>query len=251
MVSEVGLILIGDELLRGNRQDKHMEYMIGLLSGRGMELSWVRIVGDDQDQITETLRDTMARPALVFSFGGIGATPDDVTRASAAEALGVDVERHPEAVHLLEEQFGEAAYPKRILMAEIPSGAELIPNPVNRVPGFKLRHHHFLPGFPNMAWPMAEWVLDTHYADLFNDNPRAEERLFILNTPESELIDEMNLLLERYPELGLSSLPDTKHRKRIDFGLKGPKEVVATAKADLLQWLEQEGIDWAPLDTEL
>lgn len=249
-ISETGLILIGDELLRGNRQDKHMQYMISLLARRGMELSWVRIVGDEEAQITETLRDTMARPALVFSFGGIGATPDDVTRSAAARALGVDIARHPEAVRLLEEQFGEAAYPKRILMAEIPAGAELIPNPVNRVPGFKLEHHHFLPGFPNMAWPMAEWVLDTHYRALFNENPRVEERIYILNTPESELIDQMNLLLESYPGLGLSSLPDTKHRKRIDFGLKGPREVVEAAKADLLQWLEQEGIDWSPLDSE-
>jgi molybdopterin-biosynthesis enzyme MoeA-like protein len=247
-ITETGLILIGDELLRGNRQDKHMEYMIGLLDDRGMELSWVRIVGDEGAQITETLRDTMARPALVFSFGGIGATPDDVTRTSAAEAIGVAVERHPEAVSLLEDQFGEAAYPKRILMAELPAGAALIPNPVNRVPGFKLGHHHFLPGFPNMAWPMAEWVLDTHYSQLFNDNPRAEERLYILNTPESELIDQMNRLLERYPELGLSSLPDTRNRKRIDFGLKGPRQVVDAARTELLEWLDEEGIDWAPLD---
>ena len=247
-ITETGLILIGDELLRGNRRDRHMEYMIGLLAARGMELTWVQIVGDEGTRITETLRDTMSRPALVFSFGGIGATPDDVTRASAAEAQGVAIARHPEAVRLLEDQFGEAAYPKRILMAELPKGAQLIPNPINQVPGFSLGHHHFLPGFPNMAWPMAEWVLDTHYQELFNDNPRVEERFYILNTPESELIDQMNLLLERYPDLGLSSLPDTRNRKRIDFGLKGPRQVVDAARAELLEWLEKEGIDWAPLD---
>jgi len=248
-IDEIGLILIGDELLRGNRKDRHMEHMIGVLARRGLDLDWVQIIGDDNRRITATLRTSMAANALVFSFGGIGGTPDDLTRACAAGAASVALKRHPEAARLIEDQFGEGAYPHRIVMADIPEGAELIPNPINRVAGFSLRNHHFLPGFPNMSWPMAQWVLDEKYPQLFNAKPNIERRLYIFNTPESDLIDEMEHLLRKYTGLKLSSLPDTQSRSRIDFGLKGPEEAVNQAWDELIGWLNKEGRSWEALDS--
>jgi molybdopterin-biosynthesis enzyme MoeA-like protein len=246
-ITEIGLILIGDELLRGNRRDKHMEYMIGLLGERGLTLSWVEIIGDSEVQIAEALQRAQLRPALVFCFGGIGATPDDQTRQGAAAAAGLPIETHPEASALIEAQFGADAYPKRILMAHLPRGAVLIPNPVNQVPGFSLGNLHFVPGFPNMAWPMVEWVLEHRYPELRNEHPDIEQRLFIYETPESELIDLMQSLLHQYPGLGISSLPDTQHRKRIDFGLKGPALVVEKAYAHLISQLDAMEKTWTPL----
>ncbi len=232
---EVGIILIGDELLNGSRQDKHMSTVIAMLKQRGMSLSWVRIIGDTRAEIVTTLKQTRATNDLVFSFGGIGATPDDQTRAAAAEAFGVEVERHPQAQKLLEDKFGESAYPNRILMADFPANAELIPNPINQVPGFKLNHHHFVPGFPDMAWPMVEWVLDAYYSHLFNKTPNIEWRWDILGVPESSLLNMMNELLETFTEVGLSSLPSTvKRGDLIDFGLKGPQKDVEKAA----KWLE-------------
>ncbi len=231
----VGLILIGDELLNGSRQDKHMAKAINLLKTRGMNLNWVRIIGDSPQEIVSTLKQTLASNDLVFSFGGIGATPDDLTRASAAEAFGLALTRHEEAQSLIEERFGQDAYPHRILMSDLPEGALLIPNPVNQVPGFKLEHHHFVPGFPDMAWPMIEWVLDTFYTHLFNQHPHVEWRWDILGVPESALLDTMNKLLSVFSGIRLSSLPSTIHRgDLIDFGLKGSQEDVAKAA----QWLE-------------
>ncbi len=212
-----------------------MNTVIGILKKRGMSLSWVRIIGDARAEIVTTLKQTSATNDLVLSFGGIGATPDDQTRAAAAQAFDIDMARHPQAQKLIEDQFGESAYPNRILMADLPAGAELIPNPINKVPGFKLNHHHFVPGFPDMAWPMVEWVLDTHYSHLFNKTPNIEWRWDILGVPESSLLNMMNELLETFTEVGLSSLPSTvKRGDLIDFGLKGPqKEVEKAAK-----WLE-------------
>ena len=249
-IDEIGLILIGDELLRGNRKDRHMEHMIGELAQRGLDLDWVQIIGDDNRRITATLRDSMAANALVFIFGGIGGTPDDLTRGCAAAAAGVVLKRHAEAARLIEEQFGKGAYPHRIVMADIPEGAELIPNPINRVAGFSLSDHHFLPGFPNMSWPMAQWVLDEKYPQLFNAKPNIERRLYIFNTPESDLIDEMERLLRNHPGLKLSSLPDTQSRSRIDFGLKGPEETVNQAWNQLIDRLNAEGKAWEALGSD-
>ncbi|MEE9326508.1 MAG: competence/damage-inducible protein A [Cocleimonas sp.] len=233
----IGLILIGDELLNGSRQDKHMSQVIQFLRERGMVLNWVRIIGDTENEIVATLQQTITTDDLVFSFGGIGATPDDRTRASVAIASGVELIRHPQAKSIIEEQFGEQAYPNRILMSDLPANADLIPNPVNRIPGFKVNHHHFVPGFPNMAWPMVEWVLDTHYPHLLNKHPNVEWRWDILHVPESSLLDMMNELLDTFEQVDISSLPSTEKRgELIDFGLKGPEAAIVKAA----KWLEDE-----------
>ena len=232
---KIGLILIGNELLNGSRQDKHMSKVIELLHERGLGLSWVRILGDTKDQLISTFTQTLALDDVVFSFGGIGATPDDITRLCAAEASSKKLVRHPQAQALIEEKFKDEAYPNRILMSDLPEGADLIPNSINKIPGFKLNHHHFVPGFPNMAWPMIEWVLDTHYSHLFNQHPDSEMRWDILGVPESTLLDSMNELVEQFPSVDLSSLPSTERRgELIDFGLKGQPEELQIAS----KWLE-------------
>ena len=150
----IGAYIIGDEILSGKRQDAHLRFIIQALKARGLQLSWANYLGDIPEQITSSLKASMVRSDIVFSFGGIGATPDDCTRQCAADAAGVPIERHAGAVAEIEAQYGESAYPKRVLMADFPQGAALIPNPVNRVAGFSLHQHYFVPGFPEMAHPM-------------------------------------------------------------------------------------------------
>ena len=82
-----GVIIIGDEILSGKREDKHLPKVIALLNERGIALSWARYVGDDPARITAHLREAFASGDVVFSCGGIGATPDDHTRHCAGEAL--------------------------------------------------------------------------------------------------------------------------------------------------------------------
>lgn len=244
-----GLLLVGDELLSGKRQDQHFPHMREALAARGLEVAWVRIVGDDRERLTHTLKETFASGDIVFSFGGIGATPDDLTRDCAAAALGRAITRHPEAAAILEERFGADIYPNRIRMAELPEGATLIPNPVNRIPGFSLEDHHFVPGFPNMAWPMAEWVLDTVYPHLFNATPPTEQRLIVEGAPESMLIPLMETILAEHPGLKLSSLPSTTQRSRIELGLRGERSLVQSAHQQLLTGLDALGVAHRPLDT--
>src|SRR5664279_5473023 len=119
----IGALIIGDEILSGKRQDKHLQHVIATLAARGLGLDFVHYLGDDRARLTALLRDSFARGDLVFSFGGIGATPDDHTRQAAAAALDVPLARHPDAVAAIEARFGAEAYPYRVLMAEFPQGA--------------------------------------------------------------------------------------------------------------------------------
>ena len=163
----IGGIIIGDEIMRGKREDKHFRKLIELLAARGLKLDWAQYLGDSPALITETLRRSLATPDIVFCFGGIGATPDDHTRQCAAAAVGVDLALHAEAEAEIRARFGDEATPQRLKMGEFPVGSEIIPNPFNRIPGFSIRNHWFVPGFPQMAWPMLEWVLDHFYASHF------------------------------------------------------------------------------------
>lgn len=243
----IGIYIIGDEILSGKRQDKHLSKVIELLSARGLQLAWANYLGDIPEQITSSLKASMARGEIVFSFGGIGATPDDFTRQCAANAAGVTIERHAGAVAEIEAQYGESAYPKRVLMADFPEGCKLIPNPVNRVSGFSINQHYFVPGFPEMSHPMVEWVLETYYSHLFHTQDYIENSVLVMDAGESNLIDLMNQILIKYPELKLFSLPKLDSNRTTEVGVKGAAKLVESAMLDIKLGVTELGFPWTAL----
>jgi len=245
--SSIGIYIIGDEILSGKRQDAHLNFVIQALKARGLQLAWAHYLGDIPEQITSLLKASMQRGDIVFSFGGIGATPDDYTRQCAADAAGLPIARHPGAVAEIEAQYGESAYPKRVLMADFPAGAELIPNPVNRVAGFSVNQHYFVPGFPQMAHPMVEWVLDTHYRHLFHQQDYMEVSILVMDAGESKLIDMMNTIVKKYPELKLFSLPKLDNRRTTEVGVKGPTELAKTAIDEIKVAVSALNFPWTEL----
>ncbi|MFT6429991.1 MAG: molybdopterin-biosynthesis enzyme MoeA-like protein [Halopseudomonas sp.] len=222
----MGLVLIGDELLNGRKQDAHLPAMIPRFAQRGLQIDWVRVVGDDPELITQTLRDSLTCGDIAFCFGGIGATPDDLTRQCAAAALGVKIQLHPQAEVEIRAQLGERLNANHLRMGEFPLGCRIIPNPVNRIPGFSIRDHHFVPGFPRMAWPMIEWVMDHDYAHLQSPGQQVSQTLLLADTSEGPLIPLMEQLLAEYPQLRLACLPDADGRHEVELSLKGPPDSV-------------------------
>lgn len=213
-----GLIVIGDEVLNGTRTDKHLPDFKARLSERGHELAWYWLLPDEPARLTRQLAVSMAGAEPVFCCGGIGATPDDHTRACAAAGAGVSLVRHLEAERLIKARFGADAYPHRVLMADLPAGARLIPNPYNQVPGFAVGEHWFLPGFPHMAGPMADWVLDQHYG---RAAMLREAAVIVRGVPESRLIPIMREIGPRFPDLKHFSLPHMGDDPHILLGFRG------------------------------
>ena len=240
----IGVLIIGDEILSGKRQDKHMARLIGALGERGLALAWCEYLGDDPALITSVLARTFSGEAAVFSFGGIGATPDDHTRACAARAAGVPLALHPEAEQEIRARFGADVTPQRLMMGEFPQGSAVIPNPYNRIPGFSLRRHYFLPGFPEMAWPMMEWVLDTHYRALFDPSRTAEASIIVRGAGESQLIELMKQTVARFPALKIFSLPRLAPDRHIELGARGNPAEVAAAIAAIEEGVTALGFEW-------
>jgi molybdopterin-biosynthesis enzyme MoeA-like protein len=247
----IGLIIIGDEILSGRRVDKHFPKVLELLTQRGLQLSWAEYVGDERERITATLKRTLSGSDIVFCTGGIGATPDDHTRQCAAAALGVPLQLHPEAKEKIQERIGDTAREAgitpdfnapenlhRLKMGEFPQGASIIPNPYNKIPGFSIQNtsgegaHYFAPGFPVMAWPMFEWVLETKYAHLFHRQAWSEKSVLVFEAAESTLTPMMEAIEAEFPLVKVFSLPhvgDDKTRRHIDLGVKGDPDQVELA----------------------
>ena len=238
----IGALVIGDEILSGKRADKHLPHVIATLGARDLALAWARYEGDDRGRLTALLRESFASGDIVFSFGGVGATPDDHTRQAAAAALRVPLVRHPDAVAEIEARFGAEAHPHRVLMAEFPQGSTIIPNPFNRIASFSVREHHFFPGFPQMAWPMLEWVLSTRYPDL-SQPPVAERAIAVFDAGESQLLPLMDENVARFPALKLFSLPTflPDGGRRIELGVRGAPALVDEALAHLVAGVRAAG----------
>ena len=241
-----GLIIVGDEILSGKRADKHLSKVIELLGARGLQLAWSHYIGDDRAALVQLYRRTFQSEDIVISCGGIGATPDDHTRQAAAVALAVPVSLHPEAASLISQRCAEMALKghgsadmstpenqQRLKMGEFPVGAEIVPNPFNRIPGFSVRNHWFVPGFPVMAWPMVEWLLDTHYAQYFNSHSSVERSLIVFEVAESLLTPLMEEVELRFPGVHSFSLPSVGDgadgkpaRRHVELGVRGAEESI-------------------------
>lgn len=259
---KIGVLIIGDEILSGRRADKHLARSIELLAERGLQLAWARYVGDEPARITRELREAFAGGDLVFSFGGIGATPDDHTRACAAEALGRPLVLHPEARELILERGRETAAEQgqpfdpddpiqihRLNMGCFPKGAEIIPNPYNRIPGFSVGDVHFVPGFPVMAWPMVAALLDTRYAHLHRSQVEVARAVIVFGGLEAALTPLMQELEARFAGVRIFSLPSVDHPqwgRHIELGVKGQPLAAEQAFIWLLEELRQKKVQTGP-----
>jgi molybdopterin-biosynthesis enzyme MoeA-like protein len=290
-----GLIIIGDEILSGKRADKHLPKTIELLQARGLQLAWADYVGDSPERIEAALARAFASGDVVFSTGGIGATPDDHTRQCAAKALGVELKLHPQAADFIRERMKDIAREQglpyepdrddnvhRLNMGVFPAGAEIIPNPYNKIAGFTCwsagrpqaarpplggsdTHAvgerggiqterggiHFLPGFPVMAWPMMEWVLDNIYPHLHQKAAWIEKSVIVFGAMEATLTPLMEEIERDFAGTKVFSLPSVdhpQHGRHIELGVKGAPELIDRAYPALLKGLEKFN---AKLDPEV
>ena len=262
---EIGLIIIGDEILSGKRADKHLPKFIELLTERGLQLAWAEYVGDSPERITAVLSRAFASGDVVFSCGGIGATPDDHTRQCAAKALGLELALQPQAKELILERMRDVALEQglpyepdrednlhRLNMGTFPVGAEIIRNPYNKIPGFSCKGQgkgvvHFVPGFPVMAWPMMQDKLDA-YCQVWGAAPkRIEMSVIVFGAMEATLTPLMELIEKEHPGVKVFSLPSVDHPqwgKHIELGVKGTESSAQKAFVALKKGLK-------PFNTEL
>jgi molybdopterin-biosynthesis enzyme MoeA-like protein len=263
----IGLIIIGDEILSGKRADKHLPKFIELLNERGLQLAWAEYVGDSPERITQVLARAFASGDVVFSCGGIGATPDDHTRQCAAQALGVPLALQEQAKALILERMRDVALEQgvafepdrddnlhRLNMGTFPEGAQIIHNPYNKIPGFTCQGVqqgmvHFVPGFPVMAWPMMQDKLDA-YCQTWGSAPKRTERsVIVFGAMEATLTPLMERIELQHIGIKVFSLPSVDHPKwgkHIELGVKGTETQVEAAFQALKDGLKPFSVELGP-----
>ena len=214
-------LIIGTEILNGRREDKHFEFVKTELAKYGHELFASFIIKDDELLMTKTYEMIKAdKNAVMFSFGGIGSTPDDLTREISAQVFeNTKVVPHKQFLADIIDRFNEKAYPHRVHMADLPPNAKLLFNPINNMSGFSLENRYFfVPGFPSMAHPMISSVIET----FFSKSIKTYRLTLHARTSEDTLITQMKALPKH---IELSSLPIFIDKKpNVELSLLGTNE---------------------------
>jgi len=204
-------LIIGTEILNRRRSDAHFDFVSKALTNKGYKLTGSFIIEDDPALIIQTIIFIASQPnPVLFSFGGIGSTPDDYTRKCAAIALrNGDFEVHVEAKKIIEDTLGKDAYPHPIKMAELPKGANLLDNPINKMPAFSLdERFFFMPGFPEMSHPMVTKILEK----LIPNKKETFRHTLTAECKESIFIE----IMEQMPkEVEFSSLPKLRSKDKV------------------------------------
>lgn len=196
-------VIIGSEILNGRREDKHFTFIRDALLKRGHVLFSTFIIKDDVHLINSIFSLVKNDPdGVMFSFGGIGSTPDDLTRKIASDVFSNgELISHPQFYNDILERFGDQTFPHRVNMASLPKNSGLLHNIVNNMSGFYLEDRYFfMPGFPEMSHAMVEEALERFY-------PKATiiyRKTLIAQTSENTLIEVMENISN---EVDFSSLP--------------------------------------------
>lgn len=180
------VLAIGTELLLGQIVDTNSAWIGEQLATAGIDTFDHRKVGDNLPRMVEALRDLLRGADAVIVCGGLGPTPDDVTREAIAEVMGATLERRPELIEQIAALFGTRGRDmpaNNLRQAEVPVGGGVIPNPIGTAPGLQCevtidgatRVVYAVPGVP---YEMQQMVTDHVLPDLLE---RSGERAVILS----------------------------------------------------------------------
>lgn len=213
MGTRVGVVVLGDEVLHGEIRESNIAFLLPLLNSWGAEVALCAILPDDVSIVSRHLSAFREEAELLILTGGIGPTPDDITREAVARAAGVPLAPHPEARAILERYYGDRINENRMLMAQLPEGAELIPNPVSGAPGFYIAGMAAFPGIPRLLHEMIGWVKPRIRG------ARMSRVILYSRAPESSYAGIMRDAALAFPEVRIGSYPmlEGEYKVRVVF----------------------------------
>ncbi len=208
-MKHASLVIIGDEILSGRTEDKNLSYLAKWLGRLGINLSEVRVVLDDEDDIIEAVNSLRKKYDYVFTTGGIGPTHDDITTESVAKAFGVESRIDDDALEKMQTFLeGKELTEPLLKMLRIPEGGELIYSPVTKAPGYKIENVFVMAGIPKIMRGMLEGMYDyLEKGDLIHS------RSFDIMVGESFFAEELTQIQDKYSDVSVGSYPFSRDGK--------------------------------------
>ena len=220
------VLVIGDEILSGRTKDKNIGYIAEYMTNIGIDLREVRVVPDVMDEIVDALNALRARYTYVFTTGGIGPTHDDITADAVAKAFGVELYEDQRIIDaMLTRMKPEDLNESRRRMARVPKGGELVPNPVNKIPGFRIGNVIVMAGVPMIMQAMLDSVAPT-----LETGVKLTMQSVDADAPEGAYAAALGEIAKARENLSIGSYPsyiDGKFRNQIIIRGRDPQEVAA------------------------
>jgi molybdenum cofactor synthesis domain-containing protein len=220
------VLVIGDEILSGRTKDKNIGYIAEYMTNIGIDLREVRVVPDVMDEIVDALNALRARYTYVFTTGGIGPTHDDITADAVAKAFGVELYEDQRIIEaMLTRMKPEDLNESRRRMARVPKGGELVPNPVNKIPGFRIGNVIVMAGVPMIMQAMLDSVAPT-----LETGVKLTMQSVDADAPEGAYAAALGDIAKARENLSIGSYPsyvDGKFRNQIIIRGRDPQEVAA------------------------
>ena len=225
------VLTIGNEIVSGDVENTNASWLARRLAQLGVETTLVAAVRDDVEEIAAFVRVEAARADFVFVTGGLGGTPDDVTREAVAVAFELPREELPELAEELRARFGRHGLGDYAAQwARLPRGARPLENPLGGAPGFVVGNVHVLPGLPSEMKGMFDAI-----ADRFRGAPIATWRRRY-RTGEGQIVEILEEATRRHPAVAVGSYPSfLPTGPEVDVVLKSTDE---TALSEAVAWLE-------------
>jgi FAD synthetase len=207
----VGILIIGDEILKGLTVDQNTNTAAKALRKECVRLARVVVVSDDQDAIVKDIQRLQNEVDVIITSGGVGPTHDDVTIKSVAASLNHDLELHEEMATLLKEKMNNKdgdLTPAQKKMAMLPSNAKLryLSSQEDDWPVLQCRNIFILPGVPEYFSKKIENVA----AYLSSQLERSSVRL-VLSVDEASIVDALNEAVSKHPNVSFGSYPFVSH----------------------------------------
>ena len=227
------VLAIGDELLSGRTKDRNIGYIAEHLARLGVDVREARIVPDVEDEIVAALNALRRRYAFVVSTGGSGPTHDDITAVAVARAFGVPIGEDPRAIAIMMERYRpEELTPARRRMARIPTGAELIDNPISKAPGFRIGNVYVLAGVPSVMQSMLVFAVKT----MKTGAGMRVETIEAGPVPEGLYGDALGAIAAAHPDVSIGSYPSFKDgRIANQIVVRGRHEAKGAAARDAVE----------------
>ncbi|MCD6376540.1 MAG: competence/damage-inducible protein A [Caldisericaceae bacterium] len=208
------LVSIGNELLAGITINTNAAYLAKQLQAIGIEVKWITVIPDEHDEIVQALRQAKQRARVVISTGGLGPTPDDITKQALCDFFQVELVFHPQVFEDVQSFLNHrqiALNKVNRLQAVIPKCEQVLRNQQGTAPGLYFKrddtHFFFLPGVPGEVYHLTEKDILPLLENIFNLKKITTHLLRTTGIPESKLIEKIGDLVEQHSDFKIAFLP--------------------------------------------